>query len=76
MDLEKLTNDELRAFQRSAADIISKRQERRKKELWGNVVAAIHKYQDEMNEQIDIIGKGDMLAPFPGQRIIGALETV
>lgn len=76
MDLEKLTNDELRALQQSAADIISKRAELRRKELWGNVVAAIQKYQDVMNEQIDIIGKGDKLAPYPGHSIIGALETV
>lgn len=50
MDLEKLTNDELRALQARAGEVISSRQETRKKELWGNMVAAIKKYESEIGQ--------------------------
>lgn len=47
MDLEKLTNDELRALQTKVGNIICERRSKRQKELWGNVIAAIKKYEQE-----------------------------
>lgn len=51
--LKHLTPSEQRQVQRFIEEIKVARRTQRKKELWGNVVAAIQKYENEI-EYIDI----------------------
>lgn len=46
--LATMTTDELRDVIRWAGEYIDQQQNRRRKELWGNVVAAIAKYESEI----------------------------
>lgn len=47
--LATMTTDELRDVIQWASEYIDKQQNQRKKELWGNVVAAIRKYEKEID---------------------------
>ena len=46
--LEKLTPEEQEAVRAHAQQCIARRFEQRKKELWGNVIAAMQKYEAEI----------------------------
>lgn len=48
--LETLETAELEKAIKQAYQIIERRKENRKKELWGNVVAAVRKYESEFGE--------------------------
>ncbi len=51
----------------TAANIIKKRAEQRQRELWGNVLAAINKYQEECGDiktWCRICGENGTLDPF------------
>lgn len=48
--LETMENTELEEAIRLAYQIIERRKETRKKELWGNVAAALRKYESEFGD--------------------------
>jgi len=45
-----LSNDELRQVMNMIDELKTGRENQRRKELWGNVIAAISKYEDEMGQ--------------------------
>lgn len=46
--LHTLSNESIQAITKEATKVIDTRKQNRAKELWGNVVAAINKYEDEI----------------------------
>lgn len=48
--LHGMTNGQLKEVVKAVEEITEKRQENRRKELWGNVVAAIAKYESEIGQ--------------------------
>lgn len=54
LKLERMDTAEIKQVIQYLHAITAKRQEQRKKELWGNVRAALRKYVDETEEDIEI----------------------
>lgn len=65
--LPYLTTSDLQILKDAINDLETGRREQRRKELWGNVVAAINKYQSE-------IGPINVITPCGGCDIIGLLD--
>lgn len=81
--LSTLSVDELRQTITWANEYLDKRYNERKKELWGNVAAAIKNYQEEIREEIaiDLDGGADEgyfrleeTAEHPGILYVGILN--
>lgn len=45
---ENLSTEDIEKYIQLAEEEIYKRKEKRKKELWGNVIASLRKYEDEI----------------------------
>lgn len=58
-DLQDQTIEELKALIQEAQQEINNRHESRRKELWGNIVSAIKKYEEEIGDIQVIIPKLD-----------------
>lgn len=50
--MEQMSDNELQAVVQYAETVRTQRSAKRQKELWGNVVSAIRKYQDEVDDII------------------------
>lgn len=77
-EMSGLSTDELHRVEKQVNDLISRRIELRKKELWGNVVAAIEKYQNETHEQISIYCRNcgeDLLLDEIGSDQVGQISA-
>lgn len=81
--LSTMSNDELDMIRRMAELAKDERLYNRRKELWGNVVAAIKKYQEETGKEIsvDLDGGADEgyfrledTAKHPGTLYVGILS--
>lgn len=58
--LERMDNSEIEQIVQYANTIKTDRKEQRKKELWGNVVAAMTKYEEETGDTIIFSGPKDI----------------
>lgn len=50
LSVKETSTEELEKLNKVVQEELAKRKDQRKSELWGNVVAAIHKYEEEIGD--------------------------